>query len=503
VTRVLAGRYRLSEQLGRGGMGAVWRADDELLGRTVAVKELSLPQGITAERRAVLCERAIREARVSSRLRHASIIRVHDVIAEDDRPWIIMELLAGRTLDEVGPLPPQRVAEIGLAVLDALGVAHAEGVLHRDVKPGNVFLCDDGRVVLTDFGIATLAGEVSLTASGGLVGSPGYMAPERLRDDTAGPPSDLWSLGATLYTAAEGRPPFDRRTVAGALSAVLTEDPLPPHGAGPLGPLLTAMLAKDPAHRPPPDAIRGFLLRVAGGEAPALWPGADTAGRAMAVVPTAPVRPGRWYRRRGPAPAILASALACAIAVPAGIALAGKDDASDSPPVRPPAEPQRGRFATMPRPCALLTSAEASRLGAGRTPTAETQGCRWGTGLTEGSIELWLQHFTPRDALTAPGLAEAYYADKRRQSQISAHAADKINSTRSGVTDVPGVADAAFAFDETDGIDSGRSSTVWLRSSNVVVKVVYADPTGATGAARLRQDAVAAARTVGARLARL
>jgi hypothetical protein len=291
--------------------------------------------------------------------------------------------------------------------------------------------------------------------------------------------------------------------VAGALSAVLTEEPLPPHGAGPLSPLLTAMLAKDPAHRPPPDAIRGFLRRVAGGETPALWPGADTAGRAMAVASTAPVRPAPWHRRRGPILAVLASALACAIAVPAGIALAGKDDASDSPPARPSADPQRGRFATMPRPCALLTSAEVSRLGADRTPTAETQGCRWGSGLVGASLELWLQHFTPRDALTAPSLAEAYYADKRRQSQISAHTADKINSTRSGVTDVPGVADAAFAFDETDGIDAGRSSTVWLRSSNVVVKVVYADLTGATGAARLRQDAVAAARTVAARLARL
>ncbi|MFB9840289.1 serine/threonine-protein kinase, partial [Actinoallomurus acaciae] len=269
MTRVLAGRYRLSAQLGRGGMGAVWRADDQVLGRTVAVKELSLPTGITAERRAALCERAIREARVSSRLRHESIIGVHDVIAEDDRPWIVMELLAGRALDEAGPLPPHRVAEIGLAVLDALGVAHAEGVLHRDVKPGNIFLCDDGRVVLTDFGIATLAGDVSLTASGGLVGSPGYMAPERLRGDTAGPPSDLWSLGATLYAAAEGRSPFARRTVAGTLSAVLTEEPAPPHRSGPLGPLLMAMLARDPAHRPPPDAIRAFLRRVAGGEAPA------------------------------------------------------------------------------------------------------------------------------------------------------------------------------------------------------------------------------------------
>ncbi|MGH3380244.1 MAG: serine/threonine-protein kinase, partial [Actinoallomurus sp.] len=264
MTRVLAGRYRLAEPLGRGGMGTVWRAYDHVLGRTVAVKELSLPRGIAADHRAALCERAIREARVSSRLRHGSIIRVHDVIAEDDRPWIVMELLTGRALDEAGPLPPGRVAEVGLAVLAALGAAHAQGVLHRDVKPGNIFLCDDGRVVLADFGIATLVGDTSLTASGGLVGSPGYIAPERLRTDHAGPPSDLWSLGAALYTAVEGRPPFDRRTVA----AVLTEEPRPPERAGPLGPVLSAMLAKDPARRPPADVTATWLRRVAGGEAP-------------------------------------------------------------------------------------------------------------------------------------------------------------------------------------------------------------------------------------------
>jgi eukaryotic-like serine/threonine-protein kinase len=497
VTRVLAGRYRLTAALGRGGMGTVWRADDDLLGRAVAVKELSLPRGVAPDRRAMLCERAIREARVASRLRHGSIIRVHDVIAEDDRPWIVMELLTGRSLDDAGPLPPREAAEIGLAVLDALGVAHAHGVLHRDVKPGNVFRCDDGRVVLTDFGIATLDGDVSLTGTGGLVGSPGYMAPERLRGDTAGPPSDLWSLGATLYAATEGRPPFARRTVAGTLSAVLTEEPAPPHRAGPLGPLIAAMLAKDPARRPPPEAVRAFLRGVAGGETPAPEAIAETGG-----MPATPSRPVRRHRRRGPRLAVLAAASACAVAVPAGFLLAGHDRTEG--PVRTPDDPGTGRFASLPDPCSLVTSAEATRLGVRARATAGERGCRWGEGLGGGgSLEVRLQRFAPRAGAGAPDLAEAYYADKRRQLQVSAHTSDRIHSTQSGVTDVPGTADAAFVYDGTDGIGAGRSSTVWLRSSNLVVEVVFADLTGALGAARLHQNALAAARAVGTRLGRL
>jgi hypothetical protein len=484
VTRVLAGRYRLSEALGRGGMGTVWRARDEVLGRTVAVKELSLPPGTGADHRAVLCERAIREARVSARLRHGSIIRVHDVIAEDDRPWIVMELLTGRALDEAGPLPPARVARIGVAVLDALGVAHAHGVLHRDVKPGNIFLCEDGRVVLADFGIATLAGDASLTATGGLAGSPGYIAPERLRGDHAGPPSDLWSLGAALYTAVEGRPPFDRRTVAGVLAAVLTEEPAPPRRAGPLAPVLSAMLAKDPADRPPAGATRALLQSVAGGGTPATLP--DTRA------PAAPARP----RRR----VLWATAAALTVAaVPAAFLLTGQNDSRHPSPSPAPVDPVRGRFPAAPRPCALITSAEAAHLGARSQARPQPQGCSWGDG-PGGSIEVWLQHFVPRGGLSAPSLAEEYLADKRRQSAASAHAADRIGSTQSGVTDLPSTADAAFVLDATDGLGAGHASTVWLRSSNVVLKVVFADHVGATDAAQVHRDAVEAARTAATRL---
>ncbi|MGH3374284.1 MAG: hypothetical protein ACRDP6_06065, partial [Actinoallomurus sp.] len=195
-------------------------------------------------------------------------------------------------------------------------------------------------------------------------------------------------------------------------------------------------------------------------------------------------------------------ALAAAVAVPAGFLLGGQKDAPDPPPARSPApvDPLRGRFVAAPRPCSLITSPEAARLGAGTPANAEAQGCRWGDSLGGDSIEMWLQHFAPRGQLTAPSLAEGYIADKKRQFTVSAHTADKINSTQSGVTDVPDVADAAFVYDVTEGIGPGRSSTVWLRSSNVVVKVVYADLSGATDAARLHQRAIETARTVGARL---
>jgi hypothetical protein len=483
VTRVLAGRYRLAAPLGRGGMGTVWRAHDTVLGRDVAVKELSLPRGIAAEHRAALCERAIREARVSAGLKHRSIIRVHDVIAEDDRPWIVMELLVGRPLDEAGPLPPRRVAEIGLAVLSALGAAHAQGVLHRDVKPGNIFLCDDGRVVLADFGIASLDGDPSLTASGGLVGSPGYIAPERLRGERGGPPSDLWSLGAALYRGAEGRPAFDRRTPVGLLGAVLTQEPRPPRLAGPLGPVLLAMLTKDPARRPPADVAETWLRSVAGDETP--------------VVPAPPGEPAarkswRW--------AALAVALcAAAAAVPAAFLLTG-GKATPKPSASPP-DPVRGRFAAAPQACSLLTAAEAARLGVQGTPAPDSQGCTWGRSLGGLSIAVQVRHFAPASGLTGPGLAEAYYADRKRQAAVSAHADDKLHSSQSGVSDVAATGDAAFVFDATDGIDSGRSSTVWLRSSNLVLTVVHTDDTGASPPARLHQSALIAARTVAAHLA--
>jgi eukaryotic-like serine/threonine-protein kinase len=247
-SRLLADRYRLLSVVARGGMGQVWEASDELLGRTVAIKEVRFPTDVPEEERAVMGERTMREAKLTARLAHRGIITIYDVICVDDRPFIVMELVRApslaRQVDEHGPLPPAEVAEIGLQLLDALAVAHGQGILHRDVKPSNVLLAPD-RVVLTDFGIATSESDATLTSTGLLVGSPTYMSPERLRGGDVGPAADLWSLGATLYAALEGQPPFRSTTTMGTITAVLVDNPEPVHVGGPLGAAVIGMLDKD------------------------------------------------------------------------------------------------------------------------------------------------------------------------------------------------------------------------------------------------------------------
>lgn len=264
--RLLAGRYRLLDQLGRGGMGIVWRARDELLGRPVAVKEVVVPPELPEDDRDVLRRRTFREARSAARLTHPNVVMMYDVVEEDGRPWLVMELVPSRTLGQViherGRLSWREVAGIGLEVLAALQAARSAGVLHRDVKPSNVLLADDGRVVLTDFGIANLEGDASLTRSGALVGSPAFIAPERVQARGAVPESDLWSLGATLYTAVEGRSPFDRGSALPTLAAAVAEPPDPAQHAGPLWPVIEGLLSKDPAARmTAAEATR--LLRLA------------------------------------------------------------------------------------------------------------------------------------------------------------------------------------------------------------------------------------------------
>src|SRR5689334_9739326 len=233
--RLLAGRYRLSHVLGRGGMGAVWAAHDEVLGRDVAVKEVVPPPTLTGEERRLVRQRSLREARAAARISHPSAVTVYDVVEDDDRPWIVMQRLDARTLADVlredGPLPLPRVARLGLDLLDALAAAHAAGVMHRDVKPANVMIGADGRAVLTDFGIATLEGDPALTSTGLVIGSPAYMSPERARGEPPSPASDLWSLGATLYTAIEGHSPFQRDGHLPTLTAVIV-DPVPSMPSG-------------------------------------------------------------------------------------------------------------------------------------------------------------------------------------------------------------------------------------------------------------------------------
>ncbi|MFI6854344.1 protein kinase [Streptomyces sp. NPDC050416] len=270
--RLLAGRYRVTAQLGRGGMGVVWRAVDEVLGREVAVKELRTYTDTAGPELAGLRLRMQREARAAARVRHPGVIAVHDIAEVDGRPLIVMELVDGPSLDDVlrerGTLDAREAAGIGAKVMDALAAAHRAGVLHRDVKPGNILLDRSGRVVLTDFGIATMddpgdGSATHLTRSGELVGSLDYLAPERAQGADPGPASDVWALGATLYAAVEGASPFRRTSTFSTLTAIVTE-PLPePRRAGPLAPVLQQLLDKRPEGRPEADQARETLQAVA------------------------------------------------------------------------------------------------------------------------------------------------------------------------------------------------------------------------------------------------
>ncbi|MEV6005453.1 protein kinase [Streptomyces sp. NPDC051976] len=265
--RVLADRYRLGEVLGKGGMGTVWRAVDETLGRTVAVKELRFPGNVDEDEKQRLITRTLREAKATARIRNTGAITVFDVVREDDRPWIVMELVEGRSLSDAiredGPLTPKRAAEVGLVILDVLKAAHSEGILHRDVKPSNVLIADDGRVVLSDFGIAQIDGDPSVTSTGMLVGAPSYISPERARGQKPGPPADLWSLGALLYASVEGHPPYDKGSAIATLTAVMTEPVGPMANAGPLAEVITGLLVKDPGQRLDQPGATALLTAVA------------------------------------------------------------------------------------------------------------------------------------------------------------------------------------------------------------------------------------------------
>ncbi|MEV2277013.1 serine/threonine-protein kinase [Nocardiopsis sp. NPDC049922] len=345
-------RYELMAEVGRGGMGRVWRARDTELNRTVAVKEILLGPGLDEDDRARRAARARREAQAIAMGQHPSIVTVHDILEEDGRPWIVMEFLTGESLHRLvereGPVPARRVAAWGLDLLDALGAAHAQGITHRDVKPENVMVTDTGRVVLTDFGIAAISDTAAVTQTAGVLGSPAYMAPERLASAPASPASDLWSLGATLHHAATGVSPFRRESIPATLHAVTTAEP-PRVLPGALGEAVRGLLVKDPARRMDAVACRRLLESAAreedatAADAPAA-PGASPTGTVSvpAGEPAAPTAtpPARERRLSWPAVVLtlgLAALVVAAVAfVPrgddgAGPAATGRDDQASSP----------------------------------------------------------------------------------------------------------------------------------------------------------------------------
>ncbi|MEV5100662.1 serine/threonine-protein kinase [Streptomyces massasporeus] len=375
--RLLAGRYRLGKVLGRGGMGTVWRAEDETLGRTVAVKELRFPTNIDQEEKRRLITRTLREAKAIARIRNNSAVTVFDVVQEDDRPWIVMELVEGKSLAEViredGLLEPKRAAEVGLAVLDVLRSAHREGILHRDVKPSNVLISDDGRVVLTDFGIAQVEGDPSITSTGMLVGAPSYISPERARGHKPGPAADLWSLGGLLYAAVEGAPPYDKGSAIATLTAVMTEPLEEPKNAGPLKDVIHGLLTKDPAQRLDDAGARAMLNSVLHApEKPEPEP-----MDATKVVPL-PAQPDRSSRKGGSsgsggkrgeeAGERLRGALRSVRKAASGSAAAGAAAAS--------AKSGTGEASSGP----AGTTSSASDSGAGRSGTAGAAGTQPGSG---------------------------------------------------------------------------------------------------------------------------
>jgi serine/threonine protein kinase len=281
--RLVGGRYALTDVLGRGGMGTVWLATDQVLERQVALKEITFSIDLSDEDRKVLRERTMREARAAARLVHPCVTTVYDVVEDGGKPWLVMERVSARSLQEIleeqGPLQPAAVARIGLDVLAALEAAHEAGIVHRDVKPANVLVDREGGARLTDFGIATATGDSSLTTGGALIGSPSYMAPERANGEQPRPEVDLWSLGATLYAAVEGRPPYDKGEAMATLLSVVSEPPAPMLLAGPLESVLTGLLTKDPARRAPVAQARRELeaVRAQRAAAPAAPPPATPA----------------------------------------------------------------------------------------------------------------------------------------------------------------------------------------------------------------------------------
>ncbi|MFC7587601.1 serine/threonine-protein kinase [Nonomuraea antimicrobica] len=463
----LAGRYLL-RPLGAGGMGKVWQARDEMLDRDVAVKELTLPEGMSPKERADSVTRAVREAQATARLRHPGIVALHDVVVEQERPWLVMELLRGRTLAETvhefGPMPPAHAARVGADVLEALLVAHSQGLQHRDVKPGNVFLTDSGRVVLTDFGIARQEGQATLTEQGLMIGSPGFIAPERLEGHPGGPASDLWSLGATLYVALTGAAAFEG-SVAERVRATLTR-PVPV-APGPLGPLVAAVMAQQPAARPDPRVVVQALRQVAaGGPVPRLPVNADV---------TAPARIGRRGRT-------VLWAVAAAVVV-AGAGAAGfvllDGDGGGTPTA----------FTVPMDVCTLIGPQEVGALLRTQSPPeaqpgSDEEGPECGWSMTGTGVSLQVQKDSDTVdpwTMTEPSARRLFQNQQRFWSKYDSidwswpeiGVKNAQRTARTPVRQIAGLGQEAFGFELKGPTGRVHSSVIHYRLANLVVSVQY------------------------------
>ncbi|MBM7081005.1 serine/threonine-protein kinase [Micromonospora humidisoli] len=478
-SQLVADRYRLLSPLGQGGMGRVWKARDEVLHRDVAIKELVPPPSLTDDERREMRERSLREARAIARLNHVNVVRIFDVLRTDGDPWIVMEYVASKslqdTLAEDGPVPPARAVEIGLGVLGALKAAHKAGVMHRDVKPGNVLLGTDGRVVLTDFGLATIPGDPNVTRTGMVLGSPAYIAPERARDGTAGPEADLWSLGATLYAAVEGKSPYARPSAIGTLAALATE-PLPPaRNAGPLKPVLTGLLRKDPTERITAEVAERMLRRAAGKRARGIslldgvrrpGPNGPREPRTPVVPAPRPAQGGTGAKTSSSLAAAAGAATGTAAAKAAAAKAAADSAANDSDATR-------------------VTAGGATTTGGAAEPTVVTGASTVGadaTAVVPAGVDAGpTTKVTPPAGADAAPPGPADSADAPATGAEAGSAAEDAGSTGEAVA--PADADAAPTSMIDPPVRAGREDPPPPANPTAVLDAPVSPPAGAAGVA--------------------